>query len=115
METTNVKKHLRSRKNGKSVVRRHTRIKYLSRTHRIKNGRKEVFVDGFWKHDDYPNAPQPGWSYERLMRERQSLAKDLSEGLSGAQTLPPRKYGLLTRRIKKIDRIIASRAKKGDL
>ena len=113
METTSVKKHLRSRKNGKSVVRKHTRIKYTSRTHRIKNGRKEVFVDGFWKHDDYPNAPQPGWSYERLVKERKSLAKDLSEGLSGAQILPPRKFGLLTRRIRKIDRILAKKAKQG--
>ena len=111
MEKVNVKKHLRSRKNGKSVVKKHTRIKYTSRTHRIKNGRKEVFVDGFWKHDDYPNAPQPGWSYERLMRERKKLATDLSEGLSGAQNLPPRKYGLLTRRIKKIDRILAKKTK----
>lgn len=111
MDKVNVKKHLRSRRNGKSVVRSHSRTIYTSRTHRVKNGRKEVFVDGFWKHDDYPNAPKPGWSYERLMRERKSLSKDLSEGLSGAQPLPPRKFGLLTRRIRKIDRILAKKAK----
>lgn len=98
-----VKKHLRKGRNKKVVVRRHYR---KGSTHRIRNGRKEVFVDGFWKHDDYPNAPKPGWSYERLVKERASLRKDLTEGLSGAQPLPPRKFGLLTRRINKINRIL---------
>ena len=98
-----VKKHLRKGRNKKVVVRRHYR---KGSTHRVRNGRKEVFVDGFWKHDDYPNAPKPGWSYERLVKERASLRKDLSEGLSGVQTLPPRKFGLLTRRINKINRIL---------
>lgn len=102
-----VKKHLRSGKNKKSVVKKHDRR--ISKTHRVKNGRKEVFVDGFWKRDAYPNAPKPGWSYERLVKERASLQKDLSEGLSGVQTLPARKYGLLTRRIRKINRILKSK------
>ena len=56
---TEVRKHFRNGKNKRSVVRRHTR---KMKTHRIHNGRREVFVDGFWKHDDYPNAPKPGWS-----------------------------------------------------
>lgn len=103
---TTVKKHLRSGKNKKTVVRRHYR---KGSTHRVMNGRKEVFVDGFWKHDDYPNAPKPGWSYEKLLKERTSLQSDLSEGLSGAQTLPPRKFGLLTRRIRKINRILKTK------
>lgn len=101
MTTTDVKKHKRKGRNKVSVVRKHKRL-----THRVHNGRREVFVDGFWKHDDYPNAPKPGWSYERLVKERASLAKDLEEGLHGAQILPARKFGLLTRRIKKIDRIL---------
>lgn len=105
-----VKKHLRKGKNKKSVVRKHSR---KFNTHRVHNGRREVFVDGFWKHDDYPNAPKPGWSYERLVKERASLQKDLSEGLSGAQILPARKWGLLTRRIRKINRILER--KKADL
>lgn len=105
---TEVKRHLRKGKNKKSVVRRHRR---RINTHRIHNGRKEVFVDGFWKHDDYPNAPKPGWSYERLIKERDSLAKDLSEGLTGEQILPARKFGLLTRRIRKINRILKSKRK----
>ena len=104
-----VRKHFRKGKNKKSVVRRHTR---RMNTHRIHNGRKEVFVDGFWKHDDYPNAPKPGWSYERLVKERAKLQKDLSDGLSGIDILPPRKFGLLTRRIRKIDRIIKSKRSK---
>lgn len=103
-----VKKHLRRGKNRKSVVRKHYR---KGSTHRVVNGRKEVFVDGFWKHDDYPNAPKPGWSYERLMKEKMSLQKDLSEGLSGTQTLPARKFGLLTRRINKINRILKQKVK----
>ena len=104
-----VNKHLRKGKNKKSVVRTHLRNKYISRTHRVRNGRKEVFVDGFWKHDDYPNTPKPGWSYERLVKERDFLQRDLSEGLSGAQTLPPRKFGLLTRRIRKINKILKTK------
>ena len=103
-----VKKHLRKGRNKKFVVRKHYR---KGSTHRIHNGRKEVFVDGFWKHDDYPNAPKPGWSYERLVKEKASLQKDLSEGLAGAQILPPRKFGLLTRRINKINRILKRKNK----
>lgn len=99
-----VKKHKRKGRNKVSIVRKHTRKG--SKTHRIHNGRKEVFVDGFWKHDDYPNAPKAGWSYERLIKERQSLARDLDEGLHGSQALPARKFGLLTRRIRKIDRLL---------
>lgn len=108
-----VRKHLRKGKNKKSVVKRHTRKGKLKKgwTHRTHNGRREVFVDGFWKHDDYPNAPKPGWSYEKLMKERESLSRDLAEGLSGNQPLPHRKWGLLTRRIKKIDRIIKKKRK----
>lgn len=45
------------------------------------------------------------------MKERNKLQRDLSEGLSGAQTLPPRKYGLLTRRIRKINRILKSKGR----
>lgn len=104
---TDVKKHKRKRKNGVSVVRKHKRF-----THRVHNGRREVFVDGFWKHDDYPFAPKPGWSYERLVKERKNLARDLDEGLRGVQTLPARKFGLLTRRIRKIDRILKNKKKK---
>ena len=107
METTNVKKHKRKGRNKVSIVRKHKRL-----THRVHNGRREVFVDGFWKHDDYPNAPKPGWSYERLVKERANLAKDLEEGLHGSQILPARKFGLLTRRLKKIDRILKSKGKK---
>ena len=105
---TTVKKHLRKRKNKKSVVRSYVR---KDRTHRIVNGERQVYVDHFWKHDDYPNAPKPGWSYEHLMKERNKLQRDLSEGLSGAQTLPPRTYGLLTRRIRKINRILKSKGR----
>lgn len=103
---TEVRKHFRNGKNKRSVVRRHTR---KMKTHRIHNGRREVFVDGFWKHDDYPNAPKPGWSYEKLVKERSKLQQDLSDGLTGKDILPPRKYGLLTRRIRKINRIIKSK------
>ena len=63
MKSVDVKKHRRKGRNKVSIVRNHQRI-----THRVHNGRREVFVDGFWKHDDYPNAPKPGWSYERLVR-----------------------------------------------
>lgn len=104
MAITRVKKHVRKRKNGASVVKSHDRM--ISRTHRIHNGKRQVFVDGFWKHDDYPFAPKESWTVEHLLRERKSLQTDLSEGLAGAQTLPHRKYGLLTRRIRKIDRIL---------
>lgn len=103
-----VKKHLRKGKNKKIVVRKHYR---KGSTHRVHNGRREVFVDGFWKHDDYPNAPKPGWSYERLVKEKESLQRDLAEGLSGIQTLPHRKFGLLTRRIRKINRILKTKQK----
>lgn len=101
---TEVKKHLRSAKNKKYVVRKHKRRGF--KTHRVHNGQKQVFVDGFWKHDDYPNAPKPGWSYERLVKEKAKLQRDLQEGLTGKQSLPLRKFGLLTRRIRKINRII---------
>lgn len=104
-----VKKHLRKGKNKKVVVRKHYR---KGSTHRVHNGRREVFVDGFWKHDDYPHAPKPGWSYERLVKERTKLQKDLSDGLAGIDVLPPRKFGLLTRRIRKINRIIKSKYRK---
>ena len=105
---TIVRKHLRKGKNKKVVVRKHTR-KGESMTHRVRNGRKEVFVDGFWKRDAYPNAPKAGWSIEKLLKERDSLQKDLSESLTGAQPLPSRKWGLLTRRIRKINRILATK------
>ena len=98
---TYVKKHLRKGKNKKVVVKKH-----YWKTHRIHNGRREVFVDGFWKHDDYPNAPKKGWSYERLIKERNHLQTDLSNGLAGAEPLPARKFGLLTRRIRKIDKLL---------
>ena len=101
-----VRKHIRKGKNKATVVRKHYR---RFSTHRTVNVRKEVFVDGFWKHDDYPNAPKPGWSIERLLKEKASLEKDLSEGLSGTQILPHRKFGLLTRRIRKIKRILKSK------
>lgn len=103
-----VRKHLRKGKNKKSVVRKHYR---RGLTHRVHNGRKEVFVDGFWKHDDYPNAPKPGWSYERLVKERSKLQQDLQDGLLGKDILPRRKYGLLTRRIRKINRILKQKIK----
>lgn len=111
MNKVSVKKHYRKGKNRKSVVRRHTRDVQTSLTHRTHKGKRQVFVDGFWKHDDYPDAPKPGWSYERLMRERANLQRDLDEGLHGSQILPHRKFGLLTRRIKKIDRILKSKKK----
>ena len=103
MNIINVKKHIRKGRNKASVVRKHSR---KNLTHRTKDGKRQVFVDGFWKHDDYPFAPKESWTVEHLLRERKSLQTDLSEGLAGAQTLPHRKYGLLTRRIRKIDRIL---------
>ena len=108
MERVDVKKHIRKGRNKAYVVRKHSR---KSLTHRTKDGKRQVFVDGFWKHDDYPNAPKPGWSYEKLVKEREKLAKDLNEGLHSIQTLPARKFGLLTRRIQKIDRILKSKKK----
>lgn len=107
---TTVKKHFRKTRNKKYVVRRHSR---RIKTHRIYNGQRQVFVDGFWKHDDYPNAPKPGWSYEHLIKERTKLQKDLEDGLSGMDVLPPRKFGLLTRRIRKINRILSTKRPKG--
>ena len=109
MSRVKVKKHYRKGKNKKSVVRSHTRDRQTSLTHRTYKGKRQVFVDGFWKHDDYPDAPKPGWSYERLVKERESLQKDLNESLYGIQILPHRKFGLLTRRIKKIDRILKTK------
>ena len=103
-----VKKHFRKGKNKKVAVRKHYR---KVSSHRTVNGRKEVFVDGKWKHDDYPNAPKPGWSYERLVKEREHLQRDLTEGLTGTQSLPHRKFGLLTRRIRKINRILKNKQK----
>lgn len=115
MGTTDVRKHIRKRKNGASVIRKHKR-KTKGRkwsTHRVMNGEKQVFVDGFWKKDDYPNAPKDSWSREKLLKEKLKLSKDLSDGLAGRTwahdsnvPLPPRKLGLLTRRIKHINRIL---------
>ena len=85
-------------------MRRHYRKGW---THRVnEKGEKEVFVRGHWKHDDYPNAPKAGWSYERLVREREKLTADLEDGLRNPSHLPYTKYGLLTRRIRKIDNIL---------
>jgi hypothetical protein len=117
MKQTNVKQHLRSGKNKKSVIRKHLRnigdTQYISKTHRVYKGKKQVFVDGFWKHDDYPNAPKESWSHERLIREKLKLQNDLKDGLEGRDILPPRKFGLLTRRIKKINRILKKKSKNG--
>lgn len=52
---TTVSKHLRKGRNKVSAVRRHYR---KGSTHKTVNGKKFVYVDGFWKHDDYPNAPK---------------------------------------------------------
>ena len=98
---TQVRKHVRKGKNKASVVRKHKRL-----THRTRNGHKEVFVDGFWKRDAYGEGPSAKWSEERLVREREKLSEDLMSGLQGGQNLPTRKYGLLTRRIKKINRLL---------
>ena len=106
IERVNVKKHIRKGKNKASIVRKYSR---MSLTHRTKGGKRQVFVDGFWKHNDYPNAPRAGWSYEKLIMEREKLSRDLAEGLHASQTLPARKFGLLTRRIKKIDRLLKHR------
>ncbi len=104
MRTVDVKKHTRKRKNGASVVRKHRRS-----THKTVGGKKYVFVDGFWKHDDYPNYPKDSWSYKKLIKEKQKLEQDLADGLSGRDVLPPRKLGLLTRRIKKINRFLSKK------
>lgn len=111
-----VKKHIRKGKNKASIIRKHKRTTKGRLTHRVHNGRKEVFVDGFWKHDDYQNAPKEGWSYEKLLKERAKLSKDLNEGLYyggsiGAQGFPARKFGLLTRRLRKIDRLLKKKQK----
>ena len=118
MGTTNVKRHLRKRKNGSSVIRLHKRKTRGWSTHRIMSGKKQVFVDGFWKSDDYPNAPKDSWTVKHLLHEKLRLSKDLSDGLSGKSfahdsnvALPPRKLGLLTRRIKKINRILKRKQK----
>lgn len=101
-----VSKHLRKGKNKVSAVRRHYR---KGSTHKTVKGRKYVFVDDFWKHDDYPNAPKAGWSYEHLVKERAKLLNDLQDGLENRDILPPRKYGLLSRRIRKINRILKNK------
>lgn len=103
---TTVKKHVRKGKNKASVVRKHTR---KDLTHRTRNGRKEVFVDGIWKHDDYGDGPAPGWSKERLVREKEKLSEDLMGGLYGSQGMPNRKYRLLSRRLKTINRLLAQK------
>ena len=114
---TKVKKHVRKGRNKASVVKKHSRkvgdTQYISKTHRVHRGKKQVFVDGFWKKDDYPNAPKATWSHERLIREKLSLQKDLREGMAPGGFLPPRKFGLLTRRIKKIDRLLKRKRKDG--
>lgn len=106
---TNVKQHVRKRKNSASVVRKHYR---KGSTHKTVNGVKYVFVDGFWKHDDYPNTPKAGWTYKRLVKERSMYQKDLADGLAGRDILPPRKLGLLTRRIKKINKLLKGKSPK---
>lgn len=103
MRTTDVKKHVRKGKNKASVVRKHSR---KSLTHRTKDGKRQVFVDGFWKHDDFGDGPKAGWSYERLMKEKLKLSEELNKGLYGQDILPNRKFGLLTRRLKKINRLL---------
>ena len=105
MEKVKVRSHTRRGRHGNGRVRSHLR------THRVHNGKREVFVDGFWKHDDYPYAPKSSWSTERLLKEREKLSTDLDEGIRGLQILPTRKFGLLTRRLKRIDRILKARRK----
>lgn len=99
-----VKQHKRKGRNRVSTVRGHRRS-----THKVINGRKMVFVDGFWKHDDYSVTPKAGWDYERLLKYKKMYEKDLNEGLLSNGFLPPRKIGLLTRRIKKINRFLSKR------
>lgn len=118
MGTTNVRRHLRKRKNGSSVIRLHKRKTRGWSTHRIMNGKKQVFVDGFWKSDDYPNAPKDTWTVKHLLKEKLRLSNDLYNGLDGKfiehgnkTVLPPRKLGLLTRRIRKINRILNKKQK----
>ena len=126
MGRINVKKHIRKGRNKAFVVARHTRKGHskkgdraISLTHRVKDGDKEVFVDGFWKHDYYPDAPKAGWSYERLVKERQALSEDLDQSLHGGigslhgyVGMPARKFGVVTRRIKKIDKLLKQKRKK---
>lgn len=116
MKQTNVRAHSRSVKGKHNTrVRNHARkiaakhgagVITLSKTHRIYKGKKQVFVDGFWKHDDYPVTPTAKMSKERLLKERAMYMKDLQDGLHGIDILPPRKFGLLTRRIRKINRLL---------
>lgn len=79
---TTVSKHLRKGRNKVSAVRRHYR---KGSTHKTVNGKKFVYVDGFWKHDDYPNAPKPGWSYERLLKEREKTCYRSSRRFAGTR------------------------------
>jgi hypothetical protein len=105
----NVKQHKRGGKNKVSVVRKYSK---KGSTHKTVGGKKYVFVDNFWKHDDYPDTPKEGWGYEKLMAQRQMYQKDLADGLAGRDILPPRKLGLLTRRIKKINRFLKGKTPK---
>lgn len=104
---TTVEKHIRKKKNGATAVRRHYR---KGSTHRRgADGRNYVFVDGFWKHDDYGRGPKPGQSYESLMRQKQMYEKDLADALAGRDIAPQRKLGLLTRRLRKINRYLSKK------
>lgn len=100
-----VKKHKRKRRNSVSVVRKHKRS-----THKIINGKKMVFVDGFWKHDDFSVTPKAGWAYERLLKYKKKYEQELNNGLMAGGFLPPRKIGLLTRRLRKINRFLVSKS-----
>lgn len=102
-----VKKHSRRKKRGVTVVRKHHR---RGSTHKTVGGKKYVFVDGFWKHDDYPNTPKAGWSFEKLKKEKAMYEKDLADGMAGRDILPPRKLGLLTRRIRKINKFLKGKS-----
>lgn len=108
MEKTKVKRHVRKRKNGASVVRRHDRM--LSPTHRIKNGKKEVFV-GFWKPDFYPTKPTKNWSLERLLKEKSKVENDLWQSTVGTQRNAHGKFGLMVRRLKKVTHLIEQKRK----
>ena len=94
-----VRKHKRKLKNKVSVVRKH----YKKGNKRTVGGQKYVHVDGRWKKDSFPNTPKPGWGYEKLVKEKAMYEEELRQGLTGEDILPPRKLGLLTRRIKKIN------------
>lgn len=104
---TYVKTHKRKLKNKVSTIKKHRRS-----THKTVGGKKYVFVDGFWKHDDYPITPESGWSYEKLVRAKQMYEKDLADGLAGRDILPPRKLGLLTRRIRRINSYLKNKTPK---